>query len=368
MATFDFIESDELRQSLEKDAEEVVACMKAGAWKAVHVLAGSIIQATLIDYLASSGKAAEGDLLELSPTELLNFCRDRQLLSSRTVDLFSLVRPYLHFIHPNRRIRVQEVADENGAKIAQALVEIIVNDVATRKQETYGHTAHQIVSKVQSDSSAISIIPHILNKTNQRELERLLIEILPRAYFDVAERPVPETSQTLRHLEQCFRFAFDLATDELKRKVTGRFLSVLEEESEYVVQCYERYFFRGGDLRFLREEERIVVKAHFFGSLGKSVTMPLVEAAAGIGSFLVSEQDARAFFVPLVLRMVDESDAELRGAIMKRFSEEYELTSEDNRRSIGSWIARLKASLQQVGRSSGGAIIERLESAMSGGL
>jgi len=55
MATFDFIVSSDFRALLEKDAEELVRCMKAGAWKSAHILAASLIQATLVDYLASAG-------------------------------------------------------------------------------------------------------------------------------------------------------------------------------------------------------------------------------------------------------------------------------------------------------------------------
>ena len=61
MATFDFIESDELRVSLERDFEELITCMKAGAWKAAQVIAGSLIQATLADHLIASARTTEDE-------------------------------------------------------------------------------------------------------------------------------------------------------------------------------------------------------------------------------------------------------------------------------------------------------------------
>ena len=157
--------------------------------------------------------------------------------------------------------------------------------------------------------------------------------------------------------------AFDLAPVELKRTVAQRFVNILENESEYVVQSYESSFLRGSDLQFLEEEARVIVKAHFFASLGKKVTLALVNAAAGMGEFLVSEEDARAFFVPLVLCLVDQKDHNLVSAAVKRISEEYELLPASSRKSVGSWIGRLQWSLQKEGRRP--EAFERLESALA---
>ncbi len=153
----------------------------------------------------------------------------------------------------------------------------------------------------------------------------------------------------------------DLAV-ELKRRVAQRFVYILENESEYVVQSYENCFFRGSDLEFLEEESRAIVKTHFFASLGKKVTFPLVNAAAGMGEFLVTEGDARAFFVPLVLSLVDEKDEALAAAATRRVGEEYGLLSAQNRKSVASWIGRLQWSLQKEGRRP--EAFERLEAAL----
>lgn len=43
MASFDFITGDDFRASLESDYNELSTCLASGAYKAVHVLAGSIV-------------------------------------------------------------------------------------------------------------------------------------------------------------------------------------------------------------------------------------------------------------------------------------------------------------------------------------
>ncbi len=51
MLSFDFISGEDFRISLENDYKELNDAMQVEAWKAVHVLAGSIIEAVLVDYL-----------------------------------------------------------------------------------------------------------------------------------------------------------------------------------------------------------------------------------------------------------------------------------------------------------------------------
>jgi len=48
---FDFVTEPSFRASLESDYRELIRCLEGGAWKAVHVLAGSVVEAILGDYL-----------------------------------------------------------------------------------------------------------------------------------------------------------------------------------------------------------------------------------------------------------------------------------------------------------------------------
>ncbi len=364
MATFDFVASGEFRASLERDAEELLACMKAGAWKSVHVLAGSLIHAAIVYHLSSTGKAAESELLKLGLSELLDVCKEQQVLSARTLDLSVFIRPYLHFIHPSAGTRLHEVPDETGARIAQALLEIIVNELSASKRQSYGVTAEQVVAKLQSDPSSITILDHLLRKMNEQELERLLIEAIPNAYLDGARFQPQEKEAGLQHLARCYRAALALAPDDVKRKVVKRYIGVLEHESEYTVRAYETHFFRGTDLQFLDEEEKTVAKRHFMSSLSRNFSPALAEAAEGMGAYLESEEEARAFFVPMVLRMIDEKDEALRAAIRERVLKEYRLTPEQNQRMLRSWTARLKVFLIREGREAAAQGLLSLESAL----
>jgi hypothetical protein len=364
VATFDFVASDEFRGCLEKDAEELIACMRAGAWKAAQVIAGSLIQAALVEHLASSGQAGENELFQASFSELLELCRVRQALSPRTVDLATFIRPYADFLSSSSRVRLHATADETSARIAQALLEIVINEVSSHQREIYRHNADQIVAKLQSDPSSAAIIGHLIGRTSRVELERLLIELIPKAYFETAKLAAPGAGENLRLLEQCYRMAFVAAPADLKRTVSRRLVQVVENESEYVVQCYEGSFFRGSDLSFLDEEGRAIVTAHFLSSLEKNVTLPLVRASAGIGDFLATEENARAFFVPLVLRLLSAADETLSAAIVTRVSEEICLLPQQLRRNTSGLIWRLLHS--RFAEDGARAAAARLESALAG--
>jgi len=164
MASFEFITDERFRNSLESDYAEMCKCMEADAHKAVHVLAGSLIEALLIDCLLASGYAGhtENELCRMDFAPLVTLCKSQSILTQKTEDLSSVVRTYRNLIHPGRLVRLDETVGKNGAVVAKTLVEIIVDEVAKRKRETYGYTAEQILTKVENDISSISIISHLL--------------------------------------------------------------------------------------------------------------------------------------------------------------------------------------------------------------
>ncbi len=366
MAAFDFVVSSDFRASLEKDSEELVRCMKVGAWKSAHILAASLIQATLVDYLVAAGAGTEDELSGFSLTRLLDLCRAQQVLSPRTVELAGFLRQPADFLSPNRRMRIEAVTDETGARIAQALLEIVINEVSTHRRETIQFSAEQVVTKIQSDSSALAIFDHLLRKLGRAELEKLLIDLLPKAYFETDKSGDPQAAGTLKRFELCFRQAFDSAPSDLKRTVAAKFLSILENESEYIIRSYQGGFFRASDLQFLDDEGRAIVKAHFLANLAKQVTLPLLNASAGMAEFLGTEEERRAFFVPLVMSLVEQTDERLAASTLRHIGEEIARLSGQNRKSIAGWIGRLRRSLEQDARQRGAAVVARLESSLAG--
>jgi hypothetical protein len=162
----------------------------------------------------------------------------------------------------------------------------------------------------------------------------------------------------------CFREALEFSPPELKRAVAVKFLRILENESEYVVQSYENSFFRAADLQFLEEEERAIIKAHFFASLAKQVTLPLLNAAAGMAEFLTTEEETRAFFVPLVLSWEGQTERSLAELTERRVTAEFARLSGARQKSILSWLGRVRHAYAYEGRQAAEAI-GRLRAALA---
>src|SRR5690242_1459399 len=119
--SFSFITDRDLRDALRADYRELQTCLDGKAWKAVHVLSGSLVEAVLVDYLISTGYKGR-DPLRMSLGDLIEACAKAGALSKKTKDLSSVIQSYRNLIHPGRAKRLNEAADQDGAEIAAALV------------------------------------------------------------------------------------------------------------------------------------------------------------------------------------------------------------------------------------------------------
>src|SRR5947207_1342399 len=110
MPDFDFINGSDLRESLEHDYTELQNAFNARAWKSVHVLSGSIIEAVLVDFLLATPNSSRTtrDPLRMEFAELIDVCHAEGPLTDRTNHLCALIRSYRNLIHPGRAIRLGE--------------------------------------------------------------------------------------------------------------------------------------------------------------------------------------------------------------------------------------------------------------------
>ena len=327
MELFDFISNEDFRASLEKDYQELDSCLKAEAWKATHVLAGSIIEAVLIDYLVAEGHINIAAALKLDFGKALSLCKEKKIISSKTNDLSSVIKEFRNLIHPGRIIRLNETLTKDSALVAKSLVHIVLEEVAAQKRINYGYTAEQIVAKINRDSSSDAIIPHLLKETKPIEIERLLIKILPQSYMSSFEEEY--TPDYLGpSLIKCFWAAFNLAIEELKAKVMKKYVSILKEESERIVFSYEKAFLRAKDLKYLSEKEISLVKEHLLSRFKEDSTGELLNTLSGIGAFLKSNE-VTDFVDYLVRLIIYHKNAGKKIEAKERLKSEYELASSE---------------------------------------
>lgn len=358
MPEFDFIVDKDLRTSLDSDWRELQDSFDHSAWKAVHVLAGSIVEAILVDHLLSVGYDKK-DPLKMVLEEAIAVCRAEGILTEKAVELSTVIRRFRNLIHPGRAVRLQEVPDVNGATVARSLVLIILTEITNAKRQTYGYTAEQIVSKVERDSSAVAILPHLLQKTNAREIGRLLLEILPNRYRALEADSWLEPDSDLSRIEKTFHAAFEAAEPATRKLVAQRFVTILHEADGVVVNTHERVFFRSAQLAYLDLNDIRTITQHLVSELRNSPSKKLFEAATGIGKYLV-ENEVADFVDATVNVILGTKKESLRGTCESFLSDLYFTLPPGVEAVVTTRLATWADSLDARGRGDDATLVRSL--------
>jgi hypothetical protein len=301
MANLDFIVDDEFRESLTRDLAELDRALENSNLKSAHVLAGSIVEAVLIDYLIAENIVTREIALKFDLAAAIDKCRAEQVITGKTADLCSVVRAYRNLIHPGRAVRLEEKVDKNTARVCESVVIIVLDEIAELRLRSYGLTAQQIVSKLERDSGADAILTHLLKDVKPREVEKLLLKVLPECYLkwhgahELVDLPHP---QFLQLLTSCFRKALKQSSDDVKARAIERFAEILRTESNSTIELYGNAFFRTSDLKYAQPGTVSLIKAHLLARLKTSIAtvLPLLK---GIGSSLVAA-DAANYIDPFI--------------------------------------------------------------------
>jgi hypothetical protein len=270
LANFEYIRDQRFRQSLEADYREMSAAVGAGAWKAVHVLAGSIVEAVLVDYLIEAAQKAgdvkaEEEALKADLAHAIAACRDAGILSEKTANLSSVIKGYRNLIHPGR------VGQARGDRI--------------------GYTAAQLATKIEGDSATTALLKmHLLPKLSDSEVDQLLLHVLPDRYVAAATSDSGRYSSDALALAEAYRLTFDAVPDALKRKSAKWFAAFVSDQPGWVVNLYEEAFFRAHQLAFFTPADRAIVIDHLLARLSAERSEELFTSTTGMGEWLTPPQ------------------------------------------------------------------------------
>lgn len=304
MGKFDFVIDKDFRKRLENDYGELNICLKNKAWVASCVLAGSIIEAILIDFLVQTGEFEEKKILKKTFEKLIDICDKKKFLSVKPVQLSHAIRNYRNLIHPGKRQRLREEIGEEEANIAKSLLNIIIREIVKAREDSYGYTAEQILSRIEDDPSFYPIFQTLLEDIQIKELKNLL-EIVPERYFQIKnEKNLPNEIKT--SFENVFRSEFKKAPRDLKETITRKFYKMLtEEETGKIVLEYETIFFRATDLEYLEKKESKTIKEHLLWRFKNDlITEDFLNAMNGFGRY-ISIDEAKSFADKLAYRIVN---------------------------------------------------------------
>ncbi len=134
---FTFIRNKELRVILERDHVDMQKALIAGSWKPAIILAGSGIEAILVDVLlekadeAKGAKGAKGGAIEKwDLVDLINVAVELQLISEGAQRLSDPVRQYRNLVHPGNEIRSKLKVGKEEATIAFNVFELVYRDLS----------------------------------------------------------------------------------------------------------------------------------------------------------------------------------------------------------------------------------------------
>lgn len=295
MATFDFIAQKDFRASLEADYKEMAHCLTGEAWKSVLVLAGSMVETLLIDYLVATpfpGRVSK-DPLKMDLSEAIEICRGEKVLSDRAADLCAVIRSYRNLIHPGRMARLNEPPpDRDSATVASTLVNFIATELGAARIEKVGMTAAQIVSKIVKDENSLSILKHLLNETTEAQRASMLLELIPAAHREIAQGEFSDPLEASR-LSTAFGVTFEIASDTTKRQVAEAFVRLLKEADSRHVEWYSDAFLHPGFLEHIDDPSKEFVKDYLFGRIGRIHTEKTLHILEGLGSSLTPADAAR---------------------------------------------------------------------------
>lgn len=145
-----FVEDPALRESLRVDITSADSALNSGEWKAATVLAGSVVEALLLDTLkvhehaqpgtviaavsvlqqeGTLAKAAAKDLEQWDLHQLTEVASELKCITEATAQQCRLCRGFRNLVHPGRALRLAQVCDRATALSAVAAMEHVIRDL-----------------------------------------------------------------------------------------------------------------------------------------------------------------------------------------------------------------------------------------------
>lgn len=291
MASLRFITDEKLRATVERDKNELDQCLEHGLHKSTMLLAGSIVEAILVDFFLAfprSGSTSKQVLNENLAT-LIDWAGQDHLIRPRTKELSTVIRNYRNLIHPGREYRLRESVDVHTATVAVHLVELIIEEVAENYATKLGYTAEQVISKVELDPSCASIFPHMIGK--MVSVERLkLFTMIP----DECRERI-QIDAVIQSLIQLHNMLKDHIPPAVLERQVHQVYEYMSKHSRADTMFYLRFF--TDNLRLLADEEREAIVDYLLSGLTSSPSEELRiysqwDVYRGLGELLNTEEGA----------------------------------------------------------------------------
>ena len=275
MNDFSFIGDDALQAMIERDKEELDNSLKSGLWKATLLLAGSIIEAILVDYFLNfppnedvlsvfeeaAFKRYKGRKVEeLDLVALIKLAVKDNLIAEENSQLSTVIKNYRNLIHPGRELRKKEKVNEHTATVAKSLVEIVISEIRQNYAAKHGYRAEDAIEKVKIDPSCSSIFSHMISQMTEKERIKLFIGI--------PDAPHQENIYKYQQQENFLSLHYLLSNsvpDKVIKEQVEKIKFYLNHKTPRETLSYCRFFVK--HLKLLQSEDRQVFLTYFLNLL-----------------------------------------------------------------------------------------------------
>lgn len=224
MLTFSFVSSAQLRELLERDYAEMLRCLEFDANKSTVLLAGSIIEACLVDHFmrfrSATNARTDAQLLRMDLNELLDTARDEHLLSTQTLGMCHAIRGYRNLIHPGVELRRQRGgADKDIATVCVHLVNIISKELSNVFADKAGYSADIALALFVDDPTSESRADLVLSAMDQFEKQRFFQNLPSTIVRELESAGWSARGLRLARIHQ--RIKDQLAPEDIEREIAS---------------------------------------------------------------------------------------------------------------------------------------------------
>lgn len=305
---FQFVSNYSLRQGLLSDIEELDASITSKSWKAAVVLAGSIIEALLVDFVESRKLPGSRDAKEMGLGDLVVVAKKAGFLESPTCFHVDGLREYRNLVHPGRSLRLQSWVTEERARLSQSLVAIVSKEIEAYSKKN-PLPSERLLQSLEDDPDKVSILGHLLAGMRPEDIETFLISEVPLRYFDVATSSATimncTTEQSKDLLVRAYDLAFASASPESQKRAIVDIVNTFKSGSDVDVQYYAFPFLKSSNLNLASPSDACVVRDYLMSFIRPSgISARNLRVWQGLEVFLTSKEEVERFVGAMVSAML----------------------------------------------------------------
>lgn len=240
---------------IERDKEDMDKCLTSNLHKSVLLLAGSIIEAILVDYFLAFTPSGFTDeqILQVNLSKLIDLAEQENLISTRTKEISTVVRNYRNLIHPGKEYRINERVDSHSANVAAHLVEIIVEEINETYSKKLGYKAEAAIKKIIIDPSCSSIFKHMVEQMSTIEKVKLF-RLIPKICL---EKNISEG--TIDNFITLHSFLSDIIISNKIKEETSKIIDFLNYKGRDETLLYLRFYIKHLNLLSPNEIETTII-------------------------------------------------------------------------------------------------------------